>query len=381
MFDKLTSRIRSVFGMNVLGQRTRAPFWTKAGPKWYLSTWWPGETLRSKQYSLLSLLAVAQTERLDPKPLIHALADEHRGRYRRRLRLLAQRIDGLATLVPALEKTPDSLSEGVVLAIRFGSQSGTLRMTYQYLMETEKPRVAFPKTMRSNYMAYWLVLAGTIMFLFTFLMFFISPTLRKISQEFEMPLPITFRYLQIFWEIVSNNLLWLCLVAVAIGWIFRSSTFQRFFRRQVADRLLSRSSLSRSAQLFRMLSVAVEAGKPLSGSLSTLAKYHFDKKMRQRLLLARNEVEQGVQAWSSLSDAKIISPAEFEALNDAPSNRVQSWTLQRLANIKQEMADQRVATRTAFLHPIAILVFASIVLFICYSLFSFNTNIMHSLAG
>ena len=307
--------------------------------------------------------------------------DEHRGRYRRRLRLLARRIDGPATLVPSLEKTPDALSDEVVLAIRFGSQSGTLTQTYDYLLESEKPLVGYSETMRNSYRGYWIALAGSIALLFAFLMSFISPTLIRTIKELGLRPPNSIRFLQMTWELVSNNFLWLCLACVAIAWVVWSSNTRRFFGRQVVDRLFRRRPLSRSAQLLRMLSVAVEAGRPLSGSLSTLAKYHFDKKIRQRLLLARNEVEQGVHAWSSLVDAKIISTEEFQALNHASSNSVQSWTLRSLANVKQEMADQRVAIRTAFLHPIAILVFATFVLLICYSLFSVLTNLIQSVAG
>ena len=380
MFKEMTSRLRQIFSTNLFEPRAHAPIWKQAGPTWCLSTWWPGESLSSMQYSLLSLLAVAQSERLDPKLLVHALADEHRGRYRRRLRLLARRIDGPTTLVPALEKTPDALSDEVVLAIRFGSQSGTLPQIYEHLLETENHRSVCPHPTVENYKGYWIVLAGSIALSFAFLMFFISPTLRRMSDEHGAPLSISFIFLQMFWELVSNNSLGLGVICLTVGWIMWSPYTQRFFRRQVADRLVRRRSLLRSAQLFRILSVAVEAGRPLSGSLSTLAKYHFDKRIRQRLLLARNEVEQGVHAWSSLVDAKIISPQEFQALNDASSNRVQAWTLRSLANVKQEIADKRVEIRTAFLHPIAILVFASIVLFICYSFFSFNTNLVQSLS-
>ena len=66
MFEKWTSRFNAFFSSSEHGDRERAPFWRKAGPTWYLSTWWPGESLDSMQYSLLSLLAIAHAERLDP---------------------------------------------------------------------------------------------------------------------------------------------------------------------------------------------------------------------------------------------------------------------------------------------------------------------------
>ena len=381
MFEKWTSLFKTPFSSSEPEVRVRVRFWKKAGPTWYLSTWWPGESLNCMQYSLLSLLAVAHEERLDPKPLIAALADEHRGRYRRRLRLLAKRLDSKTTIVPALEKTPYALSDSVVLSLRFGSQSGTLAPTYKQLIETEKPQVDESRTSQSNARGYSVVLIGTMALILTFFMFFIFPTIKKMFDEFELKLPIAFKSVAMFVELVSSSLLLVVLAFFALGWLVWSYRSRRFFRRQVADRVLGRTSLLRSSQLLRMLSVAVEAGRPLAGSLSTLAKYHFDKNIRQRLLSARNEVEQGVPAWTSLVDAKIISPEEFQALSASSSNRDQSWTLRQLATVKQSISNQRVLVRTAFIQPIVILIFASVVLWICFSFLSVLANLVTSLAG
>ncbi len=380
MFEPWISQLKTILGLSA-EQRSVAPFWKKAGPTWYLSPWWPGEKIESKQYSLLRLLSVCNTERLDPKPLVRALAIEHRGGYRRRLFQLAHRLNANTTLVSALEKTPDALGQGVVLALRFGSQSGTLAQTYEQLLATEKPEVDEARTMQINARGYWAVLAATIVLILLFLMYFISPTIKKVLDEFEMKLPLSFYRLLAFWEFVSAYALWIGLVLFAFGWLVRSSRSRRFFRREVADRLFRQTSLARSAQLLRMLSVTVEAGRPLAGSLSTLAKYHFDRNIRQRLLMARNEVEQGASAWSSLVDAKIISTEEFQAVTGSSNRRVQSWTLHRLATVKQEIAKQRMVMLTTFLHPVVILVFAAIVLWICFSFFSVLTNMIQSLAG
>lgn len=380
MFDTWISQFKTILGLST-DQRSVAPFWKKAGPTWYLSPWWPGEKLESKQYSLLSLLAICNTERLDPKPLVGALAAEHRGGYRRRLLQLARRLDANTTLISALEKTPDALSQSVVLALRFGSQSGTLARTYEQLLATEKPEVDEARTMQLNARGYWVVLAATIVLIHLFLMYFISPTIKKVLDEFEMKPPISFYRLLVFWELVSAYAFWVCLALFALGWIVWSSRSRRFFRRQVADRLFRRTSLSRSAQLLRMLAVTVQAGRPLAGSLSTLAKYHFDRNIRQRLLMARNEVEQGAPAWSSLVDAKILSPEEFQAVTGSSNRSVQSWTLRRLATVKQEIAKQRMVMLTTFLHPVVILGFAAIVLWICFSFFSVLTKMVQSLAG
>ena len=355
------------------------PFWRRKGPKWYLSSWCSGETLSAMQYSLIRLLAVAHTERLEPRPLVEALASEHRGRYKRRLRLLARRLDRSSSLIAALEKTPDVLSESAVLAIRFGRQSGTLSQTYAQLLETEKQNIDASKPSQRDSKGYFIALGLAALVLLPLLMIFVVPTLQKLAEEYGMK-DQSITTLRACWATLTDHL-WMVVAGIfGLGWLARSSRSKRFFRRQVADKLFRSNSLSRTAQLFRMLSINVAAGRPLAGSLSTLAKYHFDPKLRQRLLLARNEVEQGVPVWSSLVDAKLISVAEHDALNSVSDSRVQAWMIQRMASVKQANANQRVWLQSAMIHPLSILLVATGVLWICYAFFSFITNLIQSLA-
>ncbi len=355
------------------------PYWRRKGPKWHLSSWWPGETLSAMQYSLIGLLAVAHSERLEPRPLIEALASEHRGRYKRRLRLLARRLDSNSSLIAALEKTPDVLSESAVLAIRFGSQSGTLSQTYAQLLETEKQHIDASETSSRDTKGYFIALGLVALVLLPLLMIFVAPTLQKLAEEYGMK-DQSIATLWACWTTLTDHILLIAAGVFGLGWLARSSPSKRFFRRKVADKLFRSNSLSRTSQLFRMLSINVAAGRPLAGSLSTLAKYHFDPKLRQRLLLARNEVEQGVPAWSSLVDAKLISVAEHDALNSVSDRRVQAWMIHRMACVKQANANQRVWMQSAIIHPLSILLVASGVLWICYAFFSFITNLIQSLA-
>ena len=330
----------------------------------------------------MSLLAVAHTERLDPKPVVSALASEHRGLYRRRLTLLAKRLDK-STLVQALEKTPDALSEDVVLAIRLGSQSGTLTSTYAQLMATEKPQMDVLRSAQRSSKVYLAAIAIAICVVLPFMIFFIAPTIRKMGDEFGRSPEIgwSLEFLMQVYFLIAKYFLWVCVSCMALAWLVWSSDSQRFFRRHIANRFFRRNAMMRSARLFRMLSIAVEAGRPLSGSLSTLAKYHFDSNIRHRLLLARNEVEQGVDDWSSLVDASIVTPKEFQAIHSSDSSRVRSWMLCRMASVKLEAIQQSVLIRSAILQPMEILIIAAIVLWICFSFFSFITNLIQSLAG
>ena len=378
MFETWRKQTNMPVTQSNMWARFNRPLLTLDGPKWYSSSWWPVESLSVKQHALLRILAVAQSERLEMKPLVLALADEQRGWYRRRLQQLARRMNGNATLVAALEKTPDVLSDHTVLALRLGTQSGTLSQTFEQLLQSESLSASSMQTSPSR--GYWLVLGVVISLMTVMLMFFITPTFKRLSEAFSIRPPEPFLWLCKSVDFLFHNATWIFIAILFLAWVIYYSPFRRIVRRRIYPRLFKSNSITISSRLFEMFAVATAAGRPLPAALSTLAKYHFDATTRQRLLIARNEVEQGVPAWYSLVDAKIISQEEYQAIQGAASSEVQAWTLRKIAAIKKHQVAQIGQTKAAFLHPLCILFFASIVLWICYSFLGVNINLIQSLA-
>lgn len=365
------------------GLPVNAQWFRQRGPAWRVSTWWPGEPRRVKQHSLLHILSVAHRERLELAPLIDNLAAEHRGSYRRGLRRLARRLAAGASLIDALEQTPDMLSDSAVLAIRFGTQSGTLSSTYQQLLQARPFDLAHQETSLRHVFVYWLIPTVTLIAVMFFVMNVVSPIFLKISDEFGimgLAMPAAFVGLHDFSQVVSRyGWLWLAL-GVMLAWLVLGSAPRRFFRRAIAARLFRPVAQLRSIELFRLLATAVDAGRPLPGAISTLARYHFDKHVRLKLLYARNEIEQGVDIWTGLADARLLTADESEALQRASSNEVRSWMLQQLANWKLALLQRRTSTWLTFLHPALVLLFAGIVLLMCFAIFGFLTYLITSLS-
>ena len=383
-FRKWSRRINERLGRR--DANSTGPFsgWLRRrGPTWRISTWFVADSRQAQQHSLLRLLRVAHQHRLELTPLVANLAHEHRGSYRRTLRRLAKRLAAGTQLVDALEQTPEVLSDSDVLAIRFGSQSGVLSSTYQQLLESPIDDVTRRPAETRHLLAYWMVPGFVLVLLLSLAMFVILPTFVGIAAEFGVlgiMLPPAFLLLQRVLELLNEYAIVWLLLALAIGWLIVAAPPRRFFRRALATRFLRPVAQRRSIELLRLFSSAVDAGRPLPGALSTLARYHFDKHLRQKLLYARNEVEQGVDVWRSLADAKLLTTNESEALAKARSGAVQSWTLRRLAKWKLAALDRRTAILFSFLHPILVLIFGSIVLLVCYALFGFLTNFVTVLA-
>lgn len=345
---------------------------------WRLSTWWPGDTRPAMYHSLLHILSVAHAQRLDLVPLVNHLASEHRGSYRRALRRFASRLASGVPLVAALEQTPEVLSESMILAIRFGSQSGALAATYDQLLRSRTPESIQLQAAARNELIYWSMLLVAIGASTAFLMSVVAPTYLKISEEFGLGLPASFRTLvKLSNHVARYPVLW-TLMLLAVAWIIWSAPARRFLRRVVTQPLFGPVGQMRLVELLQLLAIAVETGRPIPGSLSTLAKYHFDRQLRQKLLYARNEVEQGGDVWSSLGAADILTEAESHALATTSSSDARAWLLRRLAAWKQSVTYRRDAATIVLIRPIMVLLFAAIVLWIATAFFGTLTNFIWS---
>ncbi len=357
----------------------RQGVWRLRGPTWYITTWY-GDSLAIQQRSLLRVLAVAHRERLELAPLIDCLAEEHRGSYRRLLKRLALRLNSGVVLVDALEQTPDALDDDAVLALRFGSQSGSIQATFEMLLSRDTAIENESNPSLTHVFGYWFVLACSIVFLLMIMMTVIAPTFKKMFEEFGLNLPTSLQTLIAICDgFARYSGLWI-LLGIVIAGFFWSSASRRFFKRRLAPLFMLPIAQMRRAELLKLLAIGIDSGRPLAGSLSTLARYHFDTRVRQRLLFARNEIEQGVESWQGLTEAELLTPQQSVAVATAPTNEVRAWILRQLAAGMQVSARQKTSIRFALLQPVVVLAFGAVVMFIFVSFFSVLILMISSLA-
>jgi len=170
------------------------------------------------------------------------------------------------------------------------------------------------------------------------------------------------------------------LALLCCAWLTKSELPQRFFRRRVLSRFLKPVAQLRSANLLNLLAIAQQAGRPLPGALSTLARYHYDSLIRHKLLFVRNEIEQGADLWSSLAKARLLSPAESRALESASTANSSVWTLQHLAAWKRHRVTQRFEIYVDFLLPLVILSMAAVVLLTALAALTPLFKLIHELS-
>lgn len=308
------------------------------------------------------------------------LSTEHRGSYRRRLRRLAQRLATGMTLADALEQTPGALSDGQILAVRFGDQSGTLPATLASLLETDNQAGA-RITWRLRQLTFYSTITMSIFILIlSFLMVKVVPSFQAIFADFELELSQPLKLLIRISITVVNYWYLFLLVLLGLVWLVRSETSRRFFRRKVWSRIMPPIARLRSADLLDLLSDTLRTGRPLSGAFSTLARYHYDSFVRQKLLFVRNEVEQGADVWNSMATVHLLSPAEARALENSTSTESRAWTMQRLAQLKRDQVSRQIDVFLNLLQPLFVLLMAGLVLFVAVACLSPLFNLISGLA-
>jgi len=163
---------------------------------------------------------------------------------------------------------------------------------------------------------------------------------------------------------------WLGAVALlALVWTMFSTRAGRFVRYSIVNRLVQPLRELDAADVLQNLGVALQAGRPIPGALSTLARYHFDPDVRNKLLFVRNEVEQGEDVWRSMTNVGLLAPAEVRLLAAAERVGNRPWALAQIVGVKKRRTLRRFEWLAELLLPALVLVLGIFVLLQALAIF------------
>lgn len=330
---------------------------------------WGRRTSLAQRLSLLRLIAVGSELHLPLSPLLDAWADDERGIQADRVRRLAGLIAEGMPLPDAVEEVRGALRDEDVLAIRFGAQSGTLARSLRASLDDAAERLSADAHPFRDTLVYAAVVAALFLGISIFYFVKIVPAINVILSDYNVdrPAPLT-------WAIQMSQVaerywwLWTLLIFGSI-WYVRSARTGRFLGQPIWIRRLSKLRDLRSAEVLRKLSVAADAGRPIAGAISTLARYHFDPPTRHKLLFVRNEVEQGAEVWPSMASAGLLTAPDVTVLDAAERLGNRPWALKQLADGKERRADRWLKTLADLTMPVVVVVLGAFVLLQGLSLF------------
>jgi type II secretory pathway component PulF len=343
---------------------------------WKSSTWIPGSALRDSQATLMAVLRAGIQQSLPLPLLIQSLASEYPGGYRITLLKLAKLLEQGVPLIDALEQVPDALSEHDVLGLRLGKQSGMLIPALLEMKSTEAENITTPglRLWRDAWI-YWLVVIGIMLVVITYIKYRVAGTLRNINAELGISNPLRFMsgFLDsVLW--IWGIFLVIVLFLIATGWSFRLRRWIRGMFGFPASHI-GESNVS----VLRLLGMTVKNGRPLVGALSTIAKYHTHGAIRNKMLLARNEIEQGAEVWDALRSVHFLRASQAEALR-GESSATQAWLLRSFAREQKDNLEDRERVWVAWLYPIMVLILGTIIFLLSVGVFGFLSNMISSVA-
>jgi type II secretory pathway component PulF len=330
---------------------------------------WPRVTTAAQRRSLLRLIAVSVEENLPLAPLLTAWAADERGVHQRRLKRLLRLLDKGVPLPNAVESIRGLLRDDDVLAIRFDFQSGTRTAAIRQRLDSPNPSSSVSLQRVRDTLIYFVLVALIGILLISFHMIWITPQIESIFRDFSLPTPQVFQW----WEHFA--MLWVrywYLPALAVCVIiacFFSSRPGRWLRRSVVGRFVFPLCERGAADVLEKLAISSTTGRPISGALSTLARYHFDPVLRHKLLFVRNELEQGAALWPSMSAVKLLSAPEERLLETAERVGNRPWVLAQLAELKHRQSRRRLERLSQLLMPAFVFLLGVVVLFQALALF------------
>jgi len=336
--------------------------------RWMSRQTHPLFTTRTQSESLLRIIALAVQQQLPMAPLLRAFAEDQSGVQRGRVQRLATLLDEGISLPAALEQVPHVLPAESVLAVRFGTQSGTLSKTLQILVEdsghSENIRM---KERLQGFFIYPAIVILVMMGIVTFLLFKIWPVFERIMDDFDL-VPVESvayqtvahvgRFFVAFW--------WLAVGAgLFLAWILWTEKPGRSLRRILIRPWFD----TRSADILQSLSTVSEAGRPILGAISTLARYHHDPTLRQKLLFVCSEVEHGADLWATLGTVKLLTSAEVTLMEVSEKVGNRPWAMAQLATSKRHRIRRRLELLGQMAEPVTVLLLGGAVFTICLGCF------------
>lgn len=339
------------------------------------SSFWPLWTTLAQQRRLLRLILASAEQQIPFKPALAAWAVDEQGVQRGRLLHLLNLLDNGYKLQEAIELVPGLLSEESVLTIRLGMQSGNLAQGVRNAIDESHQTATRLSKGSVNLGLYFWLLGFKGLLVATFFQLKIFPEFKKIYYEFNIDPTPAFQLA----DRIDASMLFVGIGVILLVWLLFASWPGRILRYTLLGRLSGSLRKLRVADLLTKLATVAESGRPLAGAVSTLARYHFDSRLRQKLLYVRNELEQGSDLWTALKSVRLLNDAEFRVMQTSEKLENAPWLLKQLAAEKRTRTLRRLEYWQRMMTPLFAILLGAFVLLQAVAVFSMLTNLTFGL--
>lgn len=324
----------------------------------------------TQQDALIWGLAIAAEHEMSLAPAVEAFSANSRGKFRRKLSVLAQELYGGVSLPEALTRVPRILPWDVELLVHIGWATGTLA---RVLREAVTTRLLYKPgwTKVGSRLAYLVFVTLTVQVIVGFIMYFIMPKFQAIYADFGLPLPPTTRFLIKLGYLTFGDAgdfgisiyglvsIFLLLFELALCIYLPLSLFGLPVHGiPIFDRLFVRRH---TAVILRALAWVVEGNKPLNWGVEQLSELYPTPWVRRRLRWMGADVAHGVDWTASMRHHGLIRPSEAALLDSAMRAGNLPWALRETALAGERRLSYRVELVLQSVFPVVILMIGAVV--------------------
>lgn len=330
----------------------------------------------AQQRSLLQTISMAGRSRMLMSEAISALANEERGYHANRLERLANHLRDGESLSVAIEREWRVLPDSSRSILQYGLESGELESAARQAIENIDLSRADDSPRIGDSLIGFIILCFLTILIIAFLMVKIVPTFRAIFDDFSIEISAPMRIAIDISNLFATLLPFLIIAIIAaILWVLFGNP-ARFLRSTFLGEIAGRFFGLDASNLLWQMAVTREAGKPLTGALTSLARCHHNPHTRKRLLRTWDATERGANAWQSLTDEGLITQNELRTILAAENLENTPWVLRQLADLRRTKAASRRRVWKQLLPVFTMLPIALVTTFIATAFIASLTNLI-----
>ncbi len=341
---------------------------------------------RSERQVVLPYLAIAAERGIPLAIAARAYAMERADHFGRRVRQLAEVLEGGARLPAALRLSGHRLPIGSVLAVGLGDDFACLDATVRLAQQDEQ---RIQKTLRgvAERLAYLVWIATMTLGLHGYFSLGLAPNLDKIVDEFDLPrnpslatltLSLPFNMTLDVGDILWDFAIMPALCSVAVLGSFATIMMGEFWWRWLPG--VGRLSISHdSSWVLRALGWGIKQGRSVEETLASIAR-HLPTGIVQRRVQRTADAARAGAAWTAaLRTERLITEGDAALLEAAEEAGNLAWACEHSADSRLRQQEYRWQRGISFAFPLVILLAAADVFSLSGKTIRFLIDMMESL--
>jgi type IV pilus assembly protein PilC len=302
---------------------------------------------------------------------------------------IGERVEGGESLSRAMQRHPKAFSTLFVNMVRAGEVGGVLEETLQRLSFFLEKDVELRRKVKAAlvYPVLVLVIATGITF---FLVYWFVPQFVTIIIDLGMKkedLPAPTLLLMDISDFLRYRTIYVVLLIILIVVAFKLFVSTRFGRR-VTDRVKLKVPVFGKlhhmiciSRFSRTMGTLLTSGVPILQAMETVAGTVGNTIMADAVLEARARIREGDRIGDPLENSRLFPPMVVHMIGVGEESGSLDFMLQKIADFYEAEVEARVASLTAALEPIMILLLGFIVGFVVISMFLPFASLIQNLQG